>query len=220
MLRPVGIFFFFVHMLKYTVYIVAPPAWPTRSKGRLSPYRSTPTVGLLTGLLDPYTLTTPQLPQPQQQPRDYPHETNTKVAPTPFRLYCTETLPPPPPNPRRPAPAPATRTIPLHAITLAWVLVSVATRSTDFYFSASHLSSSMGAEAETLILCKVAMDSPRDSLVMIQTCLSDICHLRPCKRTGTDRGKKGGGGVEMEVDTGREGERGDDVFGSIGVPGL
>eukprot|EP00903_Cladosiphon_okamuranus_P009694 g9223.t1 len=58
-------------------------------------------------------------------------------------------------------------------------LTKKALSCTEFYLSASHLSSSMGAEAETLILCKVAMDSFQDSLGMIHTCLSEICHLRP-----------------------------------------
>lgn len=58
------------------------------------------------------------------------------------------------------------------------------TCSTDFYLAASHLSSgvSMGAEAETLILCKVAMDSPRESVQLILTCLSDIYGLRSCEK--------------------------------------
>ena len=37
----------------------------------------------------------------------------------------------------------------------------------------------MGAEAETLILCKVAMEKPRESLDLISQCLREICDLRP-----------------------------------------
>lgn len=53
--------------------------------------------------------------------------------------------------------------------------------SLDFYISATHLSSgvSMGAEAETLILCKVAMESPHESMLLISQCLQELYHLRP-----------------------------------------
>ena len=56
--------------------------------------------------------------------------------------------------------------------------------SLDFYLSASHLSSgvSMGAEAETLILCLVAMDCPRESMQLIAACLGEVYHLRPGER--------------------------------------
>ena len=37
----------------------------------------------------------------------------------------------------------------------------------------------MGAEAETLILCTVAMDCPRESLQLIAACLGEVYHLRP-----------------------------------------
>lgn len=40
----------------------------------------------------------------------------------------------------------------------------------------------MGAEAETLILCRVAMDSPHESLTMVQHCIREIYHLRPGER--------------------------------------
>ncbi|CAN0439464.1 unnamed protein product, partial [Ectocarpus fasciculatus] len=60
-------------------------------------------------------------------------------------------------------------------------LTTKALTCTEFYLAASHLSSgvSMGAESETMILCKVAMDSPRESMQLLLTCLSDIYHLRP-----------------------------------------
>lgn len=37
----------------------------------------------------------------------------------------------------------------------------------------------MGAEAETLILCKVAMESPHESMLLISQCLQELYHLRP-----------------------------------------
>ncbi|CAN0543672.1 unnamed protein product, partial [Ectocarpus sp. 12 AP-2014] len=60
-------------------------------------------------------------------------------------------------------------------------LTTKALTCTEFYLAASHLSSgvSMGAESETMILCKVAMDSPHESMQLLLTCLSDIYHLRP-----------------------------------------
>lgn len=53
--------------------------------------------------------------------------------------------------------------------------------SLDFYLTAAHLSTgvSMGAEAETLILCRVAMDKPKESHELILSCLREIYFLHP-----------------------------------------
>lgn len=58
---------------------------------------------------------------------------------------------------------------------------SVRALSLDFYLTAAHVSTgvSMGAEAETLILCRVAMDRPLESYGLIAACLSEIFNIRP-----------------------------------------
>lgn len=68
------------------------------------------------------------------------------------------------------------------------------TCSMEFYLTAAHLSTgvSMGAEAETLILCRVAMDCPRESLHLVVQCLREIYHTRPGeKKAGARAGVDG-----------------------------
>lgn len=51
----------------------------------------------------------------------------------------------------------------------------------DFYVSAAQVSPGipMGSGADTVILCRVAMDSPHESLSLIEQCIREIYHLRP-----------------------------------------
>lgn len=84
---------------------------------------------------------------------------------------------PPLPHPTSPLlPSPAL--CPVLAIASAAILLAC---SLEFYLSAAHVSTgvSMGGEAETLILCRVAMDRPVESYDLIAVCLHELYNLRP-----------------------------------------